>query len=232
MELFPANQVPTSELLSINRCRLYLQAFFISDIADGSGTYIMEDAWHGRKIDTVFKNKLWPQQGNPKRSDWSIWREKLKLQLLVRGLRLKSNLGDWFGFNSNWPWYFSPADGNLYHFSDTGWQSFPPVNARKIKPVFSGAGRSVNQTPRLCRATVYSKGSQWVCSGFGNMKDETSNAKLSFYDYVMALPDEERWCFEFMDLEDEGQTIAKAIKNGSAIAVSDGSFKESYGTAA
>ncbi len=42
----------------------------------------------------------------------------------------------------------------------------------------------------------------------------------------------EKWCVNNVDLSDDGNTIAEAIRNRVAIAVSDGSFKDTYGTAA
>jgi hypothetical protein len=75
MEIFLSQNVPDSELLSINRCRLFLQAFFLSDIADGSGIYITDEAWQGRASTTWFKKESWPIQGNPTNSDWAIWKK-------------------------------------------------------------------------------------------------------------------------------------------------------------
>ncbi len=42
----------------------------------------------------------------------------------------------------------------------------------------------------------------------------------------------EKWCADNVDLVDDGYIIAEAIRNRVAIAVSDGSFKDMYGTAA
>jgi hypothetical protein len=46
-----------------------------------------------------------------------------------------------------------------------------------------------------------------------------------------ALPNE-KWYFDFLDLSGEAELVVQAIKQGSAIALSDGSFKDEYGTAA
>lgn len=48
----------------------------------------------------------------------------------------------------------------------------------------------------------------------------------------MSIPTTECWCVENLVLKDEGVIIADAIRNRTAIAVSDGSFKDTYGTAA
>jgi hypothetical protein len=51
-------------------------------------------------------------------------------------------------------------------------------------------------------------------------------------EHLSTLPSNERWCVDNLHYTDEGQLIAEAIKNGDAIAVSDGSFKDGFGTAA
>ncbi len=87
--------------------------------------------------------------------------------------------------------------------------------------------------PALCRATVYPKGINWVCSGYGDIVPDNEKPSInSFVDHILNLPDEEKWCFEAVSLADNGQTVAQAIREGIAIAVSDGSCKDSYGTAA
>jgi hypothetical protein len=40
-----------------------------------------------------------------------------------------------------------------------------------------------------------------------------------------------KWCFDYLTLSDDGTTIAKAITQGEAIAISDGSFQDQFGTA-
>jgi hypothetical protein len=41
------NGITDTELVSINSCRLYLRAIFLSDIIDGSGENILHEAWSG-----------------------------------------------------------------------------------------------------------------------------------------------------------------------------------------
>ena len=49
---------------------------------------------------------------------------------------------------------------------------------------------------------------------------------------IRALPPSKRWCLQEVTFsDDQGREIAHAIQQGTAIAVSDGSFKDSFGTA-
>jgi hypothetical protein len=51
-----------SELESLNRCRLYLQALFLSEICNGDGLAISGDAWVGKHFMTPKKQVTWPRQ--------------------------------------------------------------------------------------------------------------------------------------------------------------------------
>lgn len=95
MEYWMDEDIPTVILISLNRCRLILKAFFILDIADGFSTHISDDAWNGKKTPTDFKTDTWPEQGSPTRHNWEIWRKYLKKYITHRGLRLKNTLGAW-----------------------------------------------------------------------------------------------------------------------------------------
>jgi hypothetical protein len=37
-----------ADLTALNRCRLHLKAYFLSDISNGCGSMISDDAWMGR----------------------------------------------------------------------------------------------------------------------------------------------------------------------------------------
>jgi hypothetical protein len=54
----------------------------------------------------------------------------------------------------------------------------------------------------------------------------------SFLHYLRLAEPGENWCFEHLDLRDDGATFSKAIQDGDAIGISDGSFQDQYGTAA
>ncbi len=50
MTAFFADQLPIDILDHINKCRLCLRAFFLSDIMDGSGKYILQEAWQRNQL--------------------------------------------------------------------------------------------------------------------------------------------------------------------------------------
>jgi hypothetical protein len=48
MSAFHAFSPSTIELMGLNRCRLYLQVYFLSEICTGDGLAISGDAWLGK----------------------------------------------------------------------------------------------------------------------------------------------------------------------------------------
>ena len=55
---------------------------------------------------------------------------------------------------------------------------------------------------------------------------------MTLADAVQMLPETDRWAVEYLFSENDGQSIAMEISMGTAIAVSDGSYKDNFGTSA
>ncbi len=53
MKVFADLNLSMEELLQLNYCHLFLRAFHLSDIVDGSGMCITDDTWQGRANDMV-----------------------------------------------------------------------------------------------------------------------------------------------------------------------------------
>ena len=62
------------ELCSINRCRLYLQVFYLSDIVSGNGRKLLHEAHEGQILTQRQSKWQWPWQTRPPNSDWKLWR--------------------------------------------------------------------------------------------------------------------------------------------------------------
>ena len=62
------------ELCSINRCRLFLNVFFLSDIVSGNGRQLLGEARTGQKLHQSQSKWIWPRQTRPPPSDWKLWK--------------------------------------------------------------------------------------------------------------------------------------------------------------
>jgi hypothetical protein len=222
----------THELMTLNRCRLYLQALFLSEICTGVGLSISGDLWMGNHLDISCKQSSWPWQQRPSSQDWTIWQTFIKKAFLFRGLHLQVPLGNWLYCDDGWEWYFSPSQECLFKLEQGQWLPFSLIFKRDRLPAFSTLGTPSPPPPDLHRATIYFRKTQLVCTGFAPITNNLSSQVATFSQYLQIAEPGESWYFSHLDLSDDGQTLANAIKEGDAIAFSDGSFRDQYGTAA
>jgi hypothetical protein len=106
MILLCTQDLTSQELEAINQCRLYLKAYYISNITTASGKGLSLHAWEGVPRDNGATNRLsWPNQGIPSKSSWDIWRKCLKRNIISRGLRIKQEIREWIHPDHDlWPW--------------------------------------------------------------------------------------------------------------------------------
>ena len=84
------------EIMSVNRCRLYLRVFFLSDIVSYDGTSIRQDAYDGWCSDQWISRWKWPRQPRPSPKDWRLWHTAIR-DVWVRSetLDLQQPLSNW-----------------------------------------------------------------------------------------------------------------------------------------
>jgi len=218
-------------LKMVNGCRLFLKVMFLSEITDGSGTTVLDEAWLGTVPLGLYRSESWPNVPRPLQLAWDLWRSYLKQAILRRGCRLKNPLGAWLAFDTTWPWYYCQNSGCLHLVTNNQWKCFPPLITRWVRPVFSSTSIGQTQPITPCRATVYKKREVWVMSGFGPIST-ASSAPSDFLSYLHKLLPNMAWCTENLRIIGEWSSIAEAIKKGVAHIVSDGSFVDSFSTAA
>jgi hypothetical protein len=109
------------DLRAINNCRLYLRALFVSDIADGSGMNILQEAWSSSERLHPYRAHNWHSFPKPSKAQEAVWQRYLKRCFLGRGRQLCQPLGAWITVDTGWEWFFSPQDRNLYCKTETGW---------------------------------------------------------------------------------------------------------------
>jgi len=84
-----------SELATLNRCRMYLHAIFLSDICNGQGTAI-EPQFLVRKSISETHHYSWPKVIEPMSTEWKLWQLALTKGFHLRhGQKLAIPLGKW-----------------------------------------------------------------------------------------------------------------------------------------
>ena len=115
-----------SQLISCNRCHLFLQAMMMADITTGCGCEITDDA---RSLTCTVSRPskwIWLTEQPSQSIDLQVWRQGLQL-LSSPGFSLRRGdyLGSWTASpHQLWDWYHVPWACRLYFRSDKGWEEF------------------------------------------------------------------------------------------------------------
>ena len=221
------------QLRRLNRCRIFLKVVTVADIATGCGTFLSTAGWQGRVDETRMDRYEWPRQGEPSVKDWNLWREALQVSLCSRQRVLQRRLGRWFAIAST-RWYYDERFERLY-VADHQTLMYPRVSghasrsaARRFQnPIKVDAipGSAVKATVEFVRSTV-------VLTGWAETVSTTVSTNPSLHAFIeSSVPKNAKWAIERFSADDDGEAVAEAIRRGSCIGVSDGSFKDHFGTA-
>mmetsp|Transcript_21350 Transcript_21350/g.30549 ORF Transcript_21350/g.30549 Transcript_21350/m.30549 type:complete len:1538 (+) Transcript_21350:1841-6454(+) len=110
MTIFIESGYSGKDLAQLNRCRLYVQVFFISDVATADGKYIDEKYRQRIKNPERVSTWKWPAQGIPDRQAWRLWDKALGY--IEQDNKLRVPLGKWLRRpHQTWEWQFHPPTG-------------------------------------------------------------------------------------------------------------------------
>ena len=92
---FDAKLISKGEWRMANLYRKYLQVMNISDLATADGKYVADDYWGGTKNGNRVRDIIWPIQGKPKSSAWTVWRRLLNQCMCSGDKFLRNPVGRW-----------------------------------------------------------------------------------------------------------------------------------------
>ena len=151
MECFRQNpEIPSENMKRLNRCRIYIKSFTLSDIVSSCGKYILHSAWHGQQCNNGRDTTMFPIWGRPNLQDWTYWRTALKSTFCtIRDRELKTPLGSWTKIPPNWE-YFAMVDGDTFHLlhkEDNRWFQYQQQGRSKITFRYSNIKSRVKDPP-------------------------------------------------------------------------------------
>ena len=241
MERFAQITDNVTTLRALNLCRQFLDVTTISDITTTDGKMICQWAWEGTQSDRWTRKTCSRRTPSRKQLNWKNWRHHLTLL----GVNLSSKkwsapLGKWLQSSSpRWKHLYSISEdvvlskhGAVYvSYSRTGRRS----STRSLAGKFYNPMIWKKPSPSdLARADFYKKDNKQ-----GNLLQYETTRHKSTQEEPQTLPDilnilkpTEDWTLELIHSHDQGATIRDAIKEGTCLAISDGSFKNNRGTSA
>ena len=227
-----------NELKELNECRMSVHAVTLSDIVSADGWEITINAWSGTREERGGSRYKWPRIQSLSVEHWNLWRRVLEKVFLSRATQrsLKEQLLEWIdGAPTHWKWCFSPVEDRLCAKEGLLWR----VYRRHLGRTSPRQGKSKHcKTEQLQKeppeeiylATVLKQGPFIIYQGSGARKNGNipiqKISTLSFDQERLKWRSLDRWAIREITVTDDGIAMAKAIQNGTAIAVSDGSYKD------
>jgi hypothetical protein len=102
------------DLYDINRVRIFLQVTTLSDITDGSGVFITNDAFSARPLPDRRSALRWPRQPSITTRQRNLWKTAIESAYTSWGRRLHHPLGHWTGPpNQIWSTTYHPASNTV-----------------------------------------------------------------------------------------------------------------------
>ena len=116
-DIIQSGKFSPDEIRRINYCRLFLQAYTLSDITTAQGTRIDPGAINGNLQEMSSRSKLLPvHQEKPNEASWKLWRECLKIWAVQSTLLVP--LGNWKHtaplLRRKWKSYYDPNTKSLF----------------------------------------------------------------------------------------------------------------------
>ena len=231
------------DLIDLNICRMFLHSVTLADICTVDGKAVTMNAWQGCRDLSRGTEFVWPrvQQKLPDRY-WTLWQKAISKCFLVSGSSraLRDKLGRWSIIPPRWQWYYSPQEDRLYKKERWMWRAYPALRVRTSSRLGSPKYRRSDEVTRICpdgliMASVYSTKHSVTKEATLELLDipvPSDHRPSSIQNLRASRPDGFNWAINEMSVDDNGKLIAAALLAGTAVAVSDGSFKDSQGTAA
>ena len=178
-------------------------------------------------------------QTKPPEQDWNIWRIHLSntFGINMRTRSLCCPLGPWINPPTTWQWWFLPNKEHLYFRENEQWFFCPRVTGRqthKSHTHFNLTSRQTSTPPSdLHQAMVTECGHHFLqLTGFAPCQPESNTKEYdTFQEFLHDVP-ASQWCWPVIEGWGAVEVLVQALSKGSAVAVTDGSFKDSLGTAA
>ena len=221
MEAFEAQGFSPKVLQVLNRCRIYLQVFTLSDLMTCKGdtftnTFLCQRD-HQRR-----NNYHWPFQPQPSQNMIKTWKKALRKTFQLKSGVTTYKLGNWLHSNFNeWVWFYHPSSKSLYQRFGCTWKIWKRETNRgrmgsssKFKYFTQGT-----QLPPSCRRATVKFWSQSRITHTGSAisyegSDTTHSNSLTPQHFALDTSQD----------NDDMPLILDAIRNNTLHVVSDGSY--------
>lgn len=238
--LLETNDFSLKDIKAINRCRMKLGAFWLSDLTDASGYNIQRSALvSGRSHTLKTSNQFdWPTNHHLKQGDWTVWRRSIRYLCQGDNWLLKQPLGYWTieedVYIHRWEWFVSGSNDILYQQSNNQWYKYQLKRGRQRRH-----GLQFQKNTRLpclqptidClhRTEIDSATGTLYIVQPGEAFKARRAAESAIYPILECLKDENQpqnrhWSMTYLDRSDDVTQLYSDFRNGKARTCCDGSY--------
>jgi len=228
MEVFATSGYSAMELHMLNLCRLHRHIYLLSDLTTGLGTHLDLRLLDSKHPSHQHDRWFWPPAGRPSAQCWRLWKDATIQCFTIDPnsptLKLRTPLGSWTDPNLRAMAYYSPSLDVLYQFHSptTGYRGFRRIGRQ-------GATRNPSYRFREFYDTLPADATPTTLNGNINTVRHTGIAPVT--PVPSSVSSDDWWgILAYGNLPLQG--LIDGIRLGTAIAVTDGSFKDQFGTAA
>ena len=231
------------DLRMLNECRMFLKVTTLAEILTADGERIEEWAWEGRKKQQSFNQYQWPRlQTRLSRCHWTQWKYSLKRCFVLtanRERKLCCRMGNINAVLAKaWRWYYSEQEERIFHLEGARWAVYSKVPSRVQRLLSKKFQQQFCFTDILpddaSPISISRSNTRIQITGIGAFDEEipTPEHPSTIEEALTQQPARDHWAAKAVKCTVNGLSVAMAILNGSAKAISDGSYKDKMGTLA
>ena len=233
------------DLKVLNQIRQTLHAFTISDLATADGKQISVDAWQAEGSNNLRDEVQWPRKIPISHASLRLWQVALRKCFLNQyspptSRTLVNPLGLWkhLSIRRCWRWWFSEAEDRIYRQDGAMWSVFTRVGGRRRNTFIYDHTTWTKPLSANLLASVVCQGVRFWLNSFSpvhlDIPPSESETGIPLPDILTRWVADPRYLLERVQIPtDAGARLAGGIIQGTARAVSDGSYKPGIvGTAA
>lgn len=217
------------DLLRINRCRLFLCAIFLSDLATANGWSLDHDRCDKNRPHASDSEFDFPRE-HPSERDWLVW-DALWQRFCQRDGTFPIHLGRWIdATHRRWRWFYGTDEDVVVERSGKELWAYRPC----IESYDSRSTRSMRRYARVGNwtrtevtdlepASVQHAGDEIILQVCGPRLYRTRvDTEESFWNFVKQWGGE--WMWESIYTPHGLDAVVEAVVEGSAVYVTDGSY--------
>ena len=225
MEALAARNFSSTQLRMLNLCRLHLRIYLLSDLTTGVGTHLDEHLLHQRQPFDHHNDFQWPTAHSPNNQYWRFWIDSVThcftLNHTLYPFKLQQALGPWHQGRIHAHTFFSPSMEIIFQKTPQGtYQQFQRHRHRTLRIPWYDRTTICRILPNDATPTTITGNRHRIQhTGISRIIPAPSTQETDWWGIVVSAT------LPIVDL-------IEAIRQGTAIAVTDGSYKENMGTAA